>query len=99
MKKIIRILLGYIIAAITIGMLIPFMIVSMFLGKRRKNAFNMWVSCLFTPLINKVGQLVNSQISKDYEGKRKKINEDCELGYNYDIGNTDVLTSRSYLYV
>ena len=60
MKKIIRILLGYIIAAITIGRLIPFMIVSMFLGKRRKNAFNMWVSCLFTPLINKVGQLVNS---------------------------------------
>lgn len=54
MKKIIRILLGYIIAAITIGMLIPFMIVSMFLGKRRKNAFNMWVSCLFTPLTNKV---------------------------------------------
>lgn len=60
MKKIIRILLGYIIAAITIGILIPFMIVSMFLGKRRKNAFNMWMSCLFTPLINKVGQLVNS---------------------------------------
>ena len=65
MIKIIRILLGYIIAAITIGMLIPFMIVSMFLGKRRKNAFNMWVSCLFTPLINKVGQLVNSEIEKD----------------------------------
>ena len=62
MKKIIRFSLGFIIAAITIGigMLIPFMIVSMFLGKRRKNAFNMWVSCLFTPLINKVGQLVNS---------------------------------------
>ena len=60
MKKIIRILLGYIIAAITTVMLIPFMIVSMFLGKRRKKAFNMWVSCLFTPLINKVGQLVNS---------------------------------------
>lgn len=52
MKKIIRFSLGFIMAAITIGMLIPFMIVSMFLGKRRKNAFNMWVSCLFTPLIN-----------------------------------------------
>lgn len=60
MKKIIRILLGYIIAVITIGMLIPFMIVSMFLEKRRKKAFNIWVSWLFTPLINKVGQLVNS---------------------------------------
>ena len=60
MKKIIRFSLGFIMAAITIGMLIPFMIVSMFLGKRRKNIFNMWVSCLFTPLINKVGKLVNS---------------------------------------
>lgn len=60
MKKIIRFTLGFIMAAITIGMLIPFMIVSMFLGKSRKNAFNMWVSGLFTPLINKVGQLVNS---------------------------------------
>lgn len=60
MKKIIRFTLGYIMAAITIDMLIPFMIVSMFLGKSRKNAFNMWVSCLFSPLINKVGQLVNS---------------------------------------
>lgn len=60
MKKIIRFSLGFIMAAITIGMLIPFMIVSMFLGKRRKNVFNMWVSCLFTPLINKVGKLVNS---------------------------------------
>lgn len=60
MKKIIRFTLGFIMAAITIGMLIPFMIVSMFLGKMRKNAFNMWVSCLFSPLINKVGQLVNS---------------------------------------
>ena len=62
MKKIIRILLGYIIAAITIGMLIPFMIVSMFLGKRRKNAFNMWVSCLFTPFDKQgrtIGQLIN----------------------------------------
>lgn len=47
-------------SAITIVMLIPFMVVSMFLGKRRKNAFNMWVSYLFTPLINKVGQFVNS---------------------------------------
>lgn len=60
MKKIIRFTLGFIMAAITIDMLIPFMIVSMFLGKRRKNTFNMWVSCLFSPLINKVGQLVNS---------------------------------------
>lgn len=60
MKKIIRFSLGFIMAAITIDMLIPFMIVSMFLGKRRNNTFNMWVSCLFTPLINKVGQLVNS---------------------------------------
>ena len=60
MKKIIRFTLGFIMAAITIDMLIPFMIVSMFLGKSRKNAFNMWVSCLFSPLINKVGQLVNS---------------------------------------
>ena len=60
MKKIIRFSLGFIMAAITIDMLIPFMIVSMFLGKRRKNAFNMCVSCLFTPLINKIGQLVNS---------------------------------------
>lgn len=60
MKKIIRFSLGFIIAAITMLMIIPFMIVSMFLGKRRKNAFNKWVSCLFTPLINKVGQLVNS---------------------------------------
>lgn len=60
MKKILRFSLGFIMAAITIGMLIPFMIVSMFLGKSRKNAFNMWVSGLFTPLINKVGQLVNS---------------------------------------
>lgn len=59
-KKIIRFTLGFIMAAITIDMLVPFMIVSMFLGKRRKNAFNTWVSCLFTPLINKVGQLVNS---------------------------------------
>lgn len=60
MKKIIRFTLGFIMAAITIDMLIPFMIVSMFLGKRRKNAFNMWVSRFFSPLINKVGQLVNS---------------------------------------
>lgn len=60
MKKIIRFSLGLIMAAITIDMLIPFMIVSMFLDNRRKNAFDMWVSCLFTPLINKVGQLVNS---------------------------------------
>ena len=60
MKKIIRFSLGFIMTAITIVMLIPFMVVSMFLGKSRKNAFNMWVSCLFTPLINKVGQLVNS---------------------------------------
>lgn len=60
MKKIIRFSLGFIMAAIPIGMLIPFMIVSMFLGKRRKKAFNIWVSWLFTPLINKVGQLVNS---------------------------------------
>lgn len=60
MKKIIRFSLWFIMAAITIGMLIPFMIVSMFLGKRRKNTFNMWVSCLFTPLVNKVGKLVNS---------------------------------------
>ena len=60
MKKIIRFTLGFIMAAITIDMLVPFMIVSMFLGKRRKNAFNIWVSCLFSPLINKVGQLVNS---------------------------------------
>lgn len=29
----------------------------------------------------------------------KKINEDCELGYSYGIGNTDVHTSRSFLYV
>lgn len=55
MKKIIRFSLGFIMAAITIVMLIPFMIVSMFLGKRRKKAFNIWVSCLFTPLINKIG--------------------------------------------
>lgn len=60
MKKIIRFSLGFIMSAITIVMLIPFMVVSMFLDKRRKNAFNMWVSRLFTPLINKVGQLVNS---------------------------------------
>lgn len=63
MKKIIRFSLGFIMAAITIVMLIPFMIVSMFLGKRRKKAFNIWVSCLFIPfipLINKIGQLVNS---------------------------------------
>ena len=60
MIKIIRILLGYIIAAITIGMLIPFMIVSMFLGKRRKKAFYAWALCFFIPLVNKVGQLVNS---------------------------------------
>jgi hypothetical protein len=33
MKKIIRILLGYIIAAITMLMIIPFMFVSLFLGK------------------------------------------------------------------
>ena len=44
MKKIIRFSLGFIMAAITIDMLIPFMIVSMFLGKRRKKAFNIWVS-------------------------------------------------------
>lgn len=60
MKKIIRILLGYIIAAITMLMIIPFMFVSLFLGKRRKKAFGIWVSCLFIPLINNVGQLVNS---------------------------------------
>lgn len=60
MKKIIRILLGYIIAAITMLMIIPFMFVSLFLGKRRKKAFGIWVSCLFISLINKVGQLVNS---------------------------------------
>ena len=60
MKKTVRILVGYVIAAITMLAIIPFMIVFLFLGKRRKNAFNTWVSCLFTPLINKVGQLVNS---------------------------------------
>lgn len=60
MKKIIRFSLGFIMAAITIVMLIPFMIVSMFLVKRRKKAFNIWVSCLFIPLINKIGQFVNS---------------------------------------
>lgn len=60
MKKIIRFTLGFIMAAITIGMLIPFMIVSRFLKKRRKKTFNIWVSCLFTPLINKIGQLINS---------------------------------------
>ncbi len=30
---------------------------------------------------------------------KEKINEDCELGYSYGIGNTDVHSSRSFLYV
>lgn len=62
MKKIIRFSLGFIMAAITIVMLIPFMIVSMFLGKRRKKAFNIWVSCLFDPFDKQdraIGQLIN----------------------------------------
>ena len=49
-------------------------------------------------IAKKVEELAK-QIEKDYEGEQEKNNEDCELGYNYDIGNTDVLTSRSYLYV
>lgn len=60
MKKIIRFSLVFIMAAITIVMLIPFMIVSMFLGKRRKKAFYAWALCFFIPLVNKVEQLVNS---------------------------------------
>ena len=60
MKKIIRILLGYIIAAMTMLMIIPFMIVFLFLGKRRKKAFHEWALCFFIPLVNKVEQLVNS---------------------------------------
>ena len=43
-----------------------------------------------------IGQLIKS---KDYEEEQEKINEDCELGYSYGIGNTDVHTSRSFLYV
>lgn len=42
MKKIIRKLLGYIIVAITMLMIIPFMIVFLFLGKRRRKAFYTW---------------------------------------------------------
>nr|DAU73092.1 MAG TPA: chitin synthase regulator [Caudoviricetes sp.] len=60
MKKIIRILLGYIIVAITMLMIIPFMIVFLFLGKRRRKAFYTWALCFFIPLVNKVEQLVNS---------------------------------------
>lgn len=60
MKKIIRILLGYIIAAMTMFIIIPFMIVFLFLGKRRKKAFRAWALCFFIPLVNKVEQLVNS---------------------------------------
>lgn len=43
-----------------------------------------------------IGQLIKS---KDYEEEQEKINEDCELGYSYGIGNTDVRTSCSFLYV
>jgi hypothetical protein len=43
-----------------------------------------------------IGQLIKS---KDYEEEQEKINEDCELGYSYGIGNTDVHTSCSFLYV
>ena len=60
MKKIIRFSLGFIMAAITIVMLIPFMIVSMFLGKRRKKASYACALFFFIPLVNKVEQLVNS---------------------------------------
>lgn len=43
-----------------------------------------------------IGQLIKS---KDYEEEQEKINEDSELGYSYGIGNTDVHTSCSFLYV
>ena len=43
-----------------------------------------------------IGQLIKS---KDYEEEQEKINEDCELGYSYGIGNTDVHTSCSFPYV
>lgn len=64
MKKIIRFSLGFIMAAITIVMLIPFMIVSMFLGKRRKKAFYAWSLCFFYPSGKQGGaisQLVNTE--------------------------------------
>ena len=41
-----------------------------------------------------IGQLIKS---KDYEEEQEKINEDCELGYSYGIGNTDVHTICSFL--
>ena len=28
-----------------------------------------------------------------------EVFKDCELGYSFDIGNTDVLTNRSFLCV
>ena len=40
--------------------IIPFMVVFLFLGKRRKKAFRAWALCFFIPLVNKVEQLVNS---------------------------------------
>ena len=41
-------------------MIIPFMIVFLFLGKRMRKAFYTWALCFFIPLVNKVEQLVNS---------------------------------------
>ena len=99
MKKIIRFSLGFIMAAITIGMLIPFMIVSMFLKKKEKENVQYMGVVSFYPFDKQdrtIGQLIKS---KDYEEEQEKINEDCELGYSYGIGNTDVHTSCSFLYV
>ena len=47
------------------------------------------------------GDVVEGSIDswKDYEGEQEKNKEDCELGYSFDIGNTDVCISRSFLYV
>ncbi len=41
-----------------------------------------------------IGQLV-----KKCNYGQGEVFEDCELGYSFGIGNTDVYTSRSFLYV
>lgn len=97
MKKIIRILLGYIIVAITMLMIIPFMIVFLFLGKRRRKAFLYMGIVLFYPSGKQGGAI--SQLVKKCNYGQGEVFKDCELGYSFDIGNTDVLTNRSFLCV
>lgn len=97
MKKIIRKLLGYIIVAITMLMIIPFMIVFLFLGKRRRKAFYTWALCFFYPSGKQGGAI--SQLVKKCNYGQGEVFKDCELGNSFDIGNTEVLTIRSFLCV